>query len=79
MSRRKVDPLIVVARNLRRLRNSLELSQEQLADKSGFHRTYVGAIERAERNITIATLAALAEALNTTIIDLLDEKSGNGS
>ena len=53
----------VIADNVRRLRKAKGLSQEALAEECGYHRTYVGGIERRERNITIATLEALAGAL----------------
>lgn len=53
----------VIGANVRRLRKGKGLSQEELADLCGYHRTYVGGIERSERNITITTLEALAGAL----------------
>ena len=60
-----------IAANLRKHRAERGLSQEAFADICGYHRTYVGAIERAERNITIETLCALAAALNLHPVDLL--------
>ena len=45
-------------------RLKLDLSQEQLAEKAGLHRTYVGAIERGERNITLKNYVRVAGALN---------------
>ena len=60
-----------VAGNVRRLRMSRRWSQEGLADRCGLHRTYVGAIERGERNITLATLERLAAALEVKPADLL--------
>jgi transcriptional regulator with XRE-family HTH domain len=54
---------LIVAANVRRRREALGISQEQFADLCGYHRTYIGAIERGERNITISTLSALAGAL----------------
>lgn len=65
----------VVASNLRRLRKELGISQEDLAEKCGLHRTYVGAIERSERNITLQTLEKLAESLGVSPQDLLKEHS----
>jgi transcriptional regulator with XRE-family HTH domain len=62
----------IVASNVRERRLRLGLSQEQLAEKSGFHRTYVGSVERGERNITLSTLEALAAALETTPLKLLE-------
>lgn len=53
----------VIAENVRRRRLEKDLSQEELADLCGYHRTYIGGIERGERNISIATLEALAGSL----------------
>lgn len=49
------------------------LSQEELAERAGLHRTYIGMVERAERNITVVNLALIAKALNTSIGSLLGE------
>lgn len=68
---------IVVAENIRSRRQSLELSQEAFADICGLHRTYIGAIERGERNVTVNTLARVAEALGCSAIDLLSPKNPN--
>ena len=46
-------------------------SQEELADKAGVHRTYIGMIERAEKNITLLNIEKIAKALSTTISELL--------
>ncbi|POS62082.1 helix-turn-helix domain-containing protein [Parasaccharibacter apium] len=64
----------VVAYNIRRLRLNMDLSQEELADICGYHRTYISSIERSERNITLATLEALSNALNASPSDLLEMK-----
>lgn len=53
----------VIAKNIACLRSAKGISQEELAHIAGYHRTYVGMIERGERNISIATLEALAGAL----------------
>lgn len=63
----------VVATNLRKLRKELGISQEDLAERCGLHRTYVGAIERSERNITLQTLERLAKSLGVSPHDLLKE------
>lgn len=70
---------LVVAANIRRHRQTVGLSQEALADTCGLHRTYIGAIERGERNITVNTLARVAESLGCSVIDLLsgDVQKGN--
>lgn len=54
---------ILVGHNIRKYRKKIGLSQEQLAEKSGLHRTYIGGIERGERNITLDSLQVIAEAL----------------
>ncbi len=48
-------------------------AEEELANRSGLHRTYVGAIERAERNVSLATVEALATGLDRDPVDLLRE------
>lgn len=54
----------VFAENVRRRRLELGLSQESLAEKAGVHRTYVGMLERAEKNVTIYNIERLAQALD---------------
>ncbi|WP_026097755.1 helix-turn-helix domain-containing protein [Baaleninema simplex] len=61
----------VVASNLKALRKEQGISQEELAEKCGLHRTYIGAIERNERNITLQTLEKLADSLGVSAHDLL--------
>lgn len=60
-----------LAENIRRLRHERGLSQEELADVCGLHRTYVGSVERGERNITLSSLELLANALGVSVVDLL--------
>ena len=48
------------------------LSQENFAELTGFHRTYIGMLERAERNITLINLEKIALALNISLKNLLD-------
>lgn len=67
---------MIFARNLKEIRVKACLSQEQLADIAGLHRTYVGSVERGERNISIDNMERLANALKVDIKDLLQhEKS----
>lgn len=61
----------ILATNLRRLRESKKISQEELASRAGLHRTYIGAVERGERNITLTTLQRLAKALGVDPVSLL--------
>ncbi len=62
-----------LARNVASRRAEMELSQEALAAEAGLHRTYVGAIERGERNVTLATIELLSEVLGCDPMDLLAE------
>jgi len=64
----------IIADNIRQHRLAIGLSQEALGDNCGLHRTYIGAIERGERNLTVNTLAKVAEALGCSAIDLLTPK-----
>ena len=63
----------IFARKLKELRAKKGLSQEELADIAGLHRTYVGSVERGERNISIDNMERLASALNIQIKDLLND------
>ena len=64
----------IFARNLKKIRTEHGLSQEELADIAGLHRTYVGSVERGERNISIDNMERLATALNIQVQDLLNDK-----
>lgn len=57
--------------NVRKLRVEQGLSQEQLADHAGLHRTYIGMIERAEKNITLCNIEKIAKALGVFARDLI--------
>lgn len=62
-----------IAERIRAKRTAAGLSQEQLGDRAKIHRTYIGAIERCEKNVTVVTLGKIARALRCRLIDLLPE------
>jgi transcriptional regulator with XRE-family HTH domain len=61
----------ILADNVRMYRAKHDLSQEDLADACDLHRTYIGSVERCERNVTLSTLEVLAKALGVNVPDLL--------
>jgi transcriptional regulator with XRE-family HTH domain len=65
----------IVAKNIKKYRLLKDLTQEQLAELSGLHRTYVGSVERAERNLSLENLERIAKALGVSPRDLLDKDS----
>lgn len=60
-----------LGRRIREHRAKLGISQESLAEQLGFHRTYMGSLERGERNLTLGSLEDLAERLGVEPLDLL--------
>lgn len=66
--------VFIFADNVRRRRLELGLSQEQLAETAGVHRTYVGMLERAEKNVTIYNIERIAIALQVEPGSLLQER-----
>lgn len=63
--------LNIFGKNVRQYRHLLNISQEELAYRAGLHRTYIGMIERAEKNITLVNVEKIANALEIKIEDLL--------
>lgn len=57
---------------VRKIRLEKRLSQEELAHKADLHRTYIGMIERAEKNITLINIEKIAKALDLNISELID-------
>ena len=63
--------LILFGEKVRKLRKKKGLSQEELAHKANLHRTYIGMIERAEKNITLINTNKIANALDISISELM--------
>ena len=70
----KQDLRDILAGNIRAYRTRKGLSQDEFADKSGLHRTYIGSVERSERNVTLATLELLSEATGISVPRLHTKK-----
>lgn len=69
-------PLLVhLGNRIRTLRQRLQISQEKLAHLSGLDRTYIGSVERGERNISIVNLSRIARALRVHPSSLLKSVS----
>ena len=66
------DLLVLLGKRIHDLRAARQWSQEEFAHVSGFHRTYVGQIERGEKNMSFDNLAKVADALGVTLSALLD-------
>lgn len=70
----KKEILIKFGDRVREIRKEKGLSQEELSFKADLHRTYIGMIERAEKNITLVNIEKIANALDVSINDLFDER-----
>lgn len=66
--------LIEFGDKVRELRKDKGISQEELSYKADLHRTYIGMIERAEKNITLINIEKIAKALNIEVSELLKFK-----
>lgn len=65
------EPVLTkLGRNIRKRREDKDLSQEDLALKADLDRTYIGGVERGERNVTILSALRIAKALDTTVSEL---------
>ena len=63
--------LIRFGKNVQRIRKEKNISQEKLAEYAGLHRTYIGMIERFERNITLINAEKVAHALGVNVCELI--------
>ena len=63
----KTSPLNRLGQRIRTRRKSLNLTQEELADRAGIDRSYIGGVERGERNVTFSVLCKIASALDSDV------------
>jgi transcriptional regulator with XRE-family HTH domain len=73
-----LDYFHILGANVKALRTKRKLTQEQLADRCDLHRTYIGAIERGERNVSLKNIVILAQALDVTPAGLLTNQEKPG-
>ena len=66
----KIDILILFGNKVKTFRKEKGISQEELAFRSDLHRTYIGMIERAEKNITLKNIEKIANGLEISILEL---------
>jgi transcriptional regulator with XRE-family HTH domain len=66
-----MDAIQRFAMNMKRTRKINNISQDELAHRSGLHRTYIGSVERGERNLTLRNAEVIAKALSTTLAALV--------
>lgn len=71
--RQKLEISIKFGEKVRELRNKKGLSQEKLAEFADVHRTYIGMIERAEKNITLVNIEKIAKALDVSISSMFEK------
>lgn len=67
----KTELLLKFGERIKVLRKNKNWSQEKLADETGFHRTYIGMIERGERNPSLININVFAEVFEISISELL--------
>ena len=59
-------------KRIRQLRTERKLSQEELSFQTGFHRTYIGMVERGERNISLSNIGVFAKVFEMSVAELLN-------
>lgn len=74
-NKNKSEVLRDIGQNIRQYRKKKGWSQEELAFECEFHRTYIGAVERGEKNITILNLLKIKEKLGVSLVDLYQEET----
>lgn len=73
------NPKELFGQNVRRIRNEVGLSQEELAFRAKLHRTYISSVERGARNVSLENIFAIAEALEVAPGDLLKPHAPKGN
>jgi transcriptional regulator with XRE-family HTH domain len=68
----KTDVLKHFGKRVKDLRQAKGISQEELAELSGFHRNYIGMLERGERNISLKNIVVIAKTFKMSVKDLFD-------
>jgi transcriptional regulator with XRE-family HTH domain len=74
MNRDDIHFLRRIGDRIRERRTALELTQAELAERCGLHRTFIGSVERGERNVAVLSLRKIAVALRVTPAELLTER-----
>ena len=67
---KKLFILVLFGEVIREVRKEKKLSQEELANKSGLHRTYIGMVERGEKNISLKNISKLSKGLQVPIPEI---------
>ena len=67
----------IFAKNMRKYRIESGITQEELGLLAGLHRTYIGAVERGERNISLKNVEKISKALRVAPVDLMKDENGN--
>lgn len=73
---KKKKILIGFGERVKQFRKEKGISQEELSFRAGLHRTYIGMIERAEKNITLVNIEKIANALEVTVKELMNFANG---
>jgi transcriptional regulator with XRE-family HTH domain len=68
----------ILSLNIKAFRAKEGISQDEFAARCGLHRTYIGSVERQERNVTLETLNQLAASMGVSAADLLTPRTGKG-
>ena len=73
------DTIQIIGNRLRSYRKAQNLSQEELAEKADLHHTYIGQVERGEKNVTVGSLEKICMALHVSFSELFDGLGPSGA